>query len=418
MMREIEDLLRRTMGLEAATIGATVVARAVRQCMAHARVETEKIYLARLESSPDELQHLIEAVVVPESWFFRDGTPFQALRRWAMEEWQSDHPGKGQVLRVLSVPCSTGEEPASIAMTLLDAGLSPERFVIDAVDISRHALARAARAVYPPTSFRGVKPEMRERYFTALPDGNYALAPEVRRQVRLVEGNLLAPGFRPGGGNYHAVFCRNLLIYFDRSTQARAVKTLVGLLAGDGLFFIGHAEAGALAGSGFVPSAYTMSFAFRKAAASPLMPSLPVAPLKTTRLLRPAPTVTRRVFMDRLAAAVRQKHAPVNDDGEELTRARVLANQGRLDEARQLCETFLRKNNASGGAWYLLGVTHDATGNARRAAECYAKTLYLEPNHLDALLQQALLAEQSGDVTGAEQFRRRIARVQQRAVPS
>ena len=165
MLSGVEELLRRTMGLEAASIGTATVERIILGRMAQVGAATAEDYLLRLRENPTELEELIEAVVIPESWFFRDGAPFAALAGWTRERWLPAHPGA--TLRILTVPCSTGEEPYSVAMALLDAGLPPERFTVDAVDISPRALARARRAVYGQNSFRGQALDFRDRYFVA-----------------------------------------------------------------------------------------------------------------------------------------------------------------------------------------------------------------------------------------------------------
>ena len=100
-----------------------------------------------------ELQELIDTVAVPETWFFRDRGAFIALARIALDAMV--RRGPTDVLRILSVPCSTGEEPYSIAMSLLDAGLSPQRFQVEAIDISHRAIERARAGVYRRNSFRG-----------------------------------------------------------------------------------------------------------------------------------------------------------------------------------------------------------------------------------------------------------------------
>ena len=150
---EFEDLLKRTMGLDAASIGASAIERAVQQRLAASGLPETGAYLERVRASPEELQELIEAVIVPETWFFRDREAFAALARLVYEEWLGAHATG--VLRVLSLPCSTGEEPYSAAMALLDAGWPAERFRVDALDISAHALAAARRGVYGRNSFRG-----------------------------------------------------------------------------------------------------------------------------------------------------------------------------------------------------------------------------------------------------------------------
>ena len=106
-----------------------------------------------MRRSEPELQELIEEVVVPESWFFRDERPFQWLREYVRERWLSDP--SASAAPGLESACAGGEEPYSIAMTLLDLGLPARRFQIDAVDVSARRLAIARRGVYSANAFRG-----------------------------------------------------------------------------------------------------------------------------------------------------------------------------------------------------------------------------------------------------------------------
>ena len=117
----IEQLLKQTMGLNAASIGSSAINRAVQQRLRELGIESADDYLLRLRGSAAELATLIDQVVVPETWFFRDRHPFDALGRCAREFLGS--PRRSGPLRILSVPCSTGEEPYTIVMTLLDAGI-------------------------------------------------------------------------------------------------------------------------------------------------------------------------------------------------------------------------------------------------------------------------------------------------------
>src|SRR5678815_1412267 len=105
---DFESLLKNTMGLDTASIGRGTIERAVRLRMATVGVKQSEEYWQQLHSSTNELQELIEAVVVPETWFFRDRDAFIELVRLATEDWRPAHPDG--VLRLLSAPCSTGEE--------------------------------------------------------------------------------------------------------------------------------------------------------------------------------------------------------------------------------------------------------------------------------------------------------------------
>src|ERR1700722_10012721 len=160
MQRALEVLLKEAMGLDAASIGASAVERAVQARMEASRLSDLGAYLELVRASKAELQQLIEAIVVPETWFWRDPQAFALLSRWAFESWLPKN--RDGPMRLLSLPCSTGEEPYSMAMTLLEAGFPADRLSIDAVDISECALALAARARYGRNSFRGSDPALRD----------------------------------------------------------------------------------------------------------------------------------------------------------------------------------------------------------------------------------------------------------------
>ena len=122
-MKRIEHLLREVIGLDANSIGSGAIHRAVRLRMKVRGLREVDDYLGYLSKSPIERTELIESVVVTETWFFRDPESFCALVRLVKEEWLPEHPAG--ILRILSVPCSSGEEPYSLVMALLEAGLPP-----------------------------------------------------------------------------------------------------------------------------------------------------------------------------------------------------------------------------------------------------------------------------------------------------
>jgi chemotaxis protein methyltransferase WspC len=143
-IERIEELLRRTMGLHADSIGSSTIERAVRGRLRALGLETIEDYWAQLQRSLDEVQELIEAVVVPETWFFRDPQAFSAMTRVLLQQAAARPTAE---FRLLSLPCSTGEEPYTMAMALIDAGVPAERFRIDAIDISARSLAGATSSL-------------------------------------------------------------------------------------------------------------------------------------------------------------------------------------------------------------------------------------------------------------------------------
>src|SRR6266566_4795763 len=293
ILDEFEKLLKQTMGLDAASIGISAIERAVQTRLSACQLRDAQAYWDHLHASKTELQELIETVVVPETWFFRDREAFAAMTRLTYEEWLRTHVDGN--LSLLSLPCSTGEEPYSMAMALLDAGFLASRFRIDAVDISTRVLAYAERAAYGKNSFRGNDLGFRDRHFQADGDG-YRVSDAVRRQVRFQQGNLFDNHFLPGAEIYDYIFCRNVLIYFDRATQDRAIQVLTRLLTATGVLFVGPSETGLLLSHDYVSVKVPLAFGFRKAEKSVSIAPAPAAKAPSVKksaraqVQTPAPT--------------------------------------------------------------------------------------------------------------------------------
>jgi chemotaxis protein methyltransferase WspC len=397
---EFENLLRRKMGLDAASIGSAAIERSVKSRMAKLGFGQAADYWGYLCASADELQELIEAVVVPETWFFRDPQAFVALVRLVTAE-------RRPVLRVLCVPCSTGEEPYSLVMSLLDGGFLPQQLHVDAVDISVRALAVAKRGIYGSNSFRGANLAFRDKYFQPTANG-YALEEQLRRHVTFHQKNLLSADFGFQNESYDVIFCRNLLIYFDRPTQEQALKSLTGLLTPTGFLFVGPAEAFLASASGFRSVNQTMSFAFRRTAAKPAVP-----------LFRPRPhsKVVRQTILPPMritAPDFAPMPVPLSHNLPEagLLTARRLADAGRLQEAATWCNADLVERGPSCETYYLLGLVSDATGDREQAGVCYQKAIYLQPEHVEALTHLALMKEWQGDFGAAERLHKRARTVE------
>jgi chemotaxis protein methyltransferase WspC len=193
-------------------------------------------YLERIEHSELELDALVETLLVPETRFFRDPRVFTHLR----ENINTLAATTNGVLRVLSAPCSTGQEAYSIAATLLRAGLPPERFTVDAVDLSERALHSASQATYPEASMRGVTPEDRDACAVFNEDA-WHIRPEVHERVRFLQHNLAQAQPLPRE-RYHLIFCRNLFIYFHREARKALTNALLQALDPDGWLVLGPGD--------------------------------------------------------------------------------------------------------------------------------------------------------------------------------
>ncbi|MCJ7957337.1 CheR family methyltransferase [Pseudomonas sp. N2-5-1-1] len=399
--------LKERIGLDVASVGEAIIERAVRQRSQIVQAQTPEAYWRHLQSSHDEQQALIEAVIVPETWFFRYPESFATLARLAKARLAEIK--QMRALRILSLPCSTGEEPYSIAMALLDAGLAPHQFKVLGLDVSPLSVERAKRGVYGKNSFRGSDIDFRERHFTEEADG-FRIADRVREQVRLQVGNLLDPGLLANEPSYDFVFCRNLLIYFDQPTQKQVFDVLKGLTHQDGVLFIGPAEGSLLGRHGMRSIGIPQSFAFSRHV-EPIKPEpvfVPVPAPVPQRSAAPIP-VKPRPFSTVSAQVVPIK-APQTDAGDLLGRIATLANEGKSAEARAACEQYLSNHPPAAQVFYWLGLLSDVAGSALEAQGYYRKALYLEPQHPQALMHLAALLESQGDSAGARRLQARAAR--------
>lgn len=442
LIDEFSALLKRKMGLDSGSIGQAAVERAVRHRMNAVGVADEHEFLRQLHTVPGEMQQLIEAVIVPETWFFRYPESQTAMAGLARERLFAAGVPESRVLRILSVPCASGEEPYSIAMALLDAGVPAARFQVDAVDISERMVQFAQRAVYGRNAFRGDDLAYRDRHFVEAADG-HQLNAQVRERVRFQHGNLFDGNLLAGAAPYDFVFCRNLLIYFDGPTQERAVQVLRRFTRNDGVIFVGPAETSLLTQRRLPALPLARSFAFRAQAlpappepatramgtagamgangATPIVhawspPRRPVAQTPAARLplaqasIAPAPgNGDLSAANDNTSTAIGHTSAMTS-----LRQIAQMADRGRVQDALAQCRAHIDLHGVSADGLHLLGLLQDAAGDARQAQASYRKALYLDPTHREALLHLAALIASAGDIEGARRLQARAARQEAR----
>jgi chemotaxis protein methyltransferase WspC len=397
----IELILKQKLGLDANSVGSRIIARAIAQRRTACQIADDAAYLALVQSSPQELNQLIEAVVIPETWFFRDQGAFAALQEYA-ETQRICHPQ--QRMKLLSLPCSTGEEPYSIAITLLKAGFTPDQFQIDAIDVSQQALAKAERAIYSQKSFRGNSLAECDRYFQQTNDG-YAVRAEIRKTINFIHGNILQPHFLIAK-QYHVVFCRNLLIYLDRSARLQSLDALDQVLLPLGLLFLGAVETPQLAHRAYQLIHYPAAFAFQKQSPD-------------NRLLTPDSKLIKQKQPHQSSnspSLIRQRSnsialPPLQSAPTLLETAQDLADRGKLLSAAELCESYIRTYPGQAPAYLLLGQIYQGLNRLKQAEQSFQKALYLNPDTYEALIYLALLKEQQGNNIESQRFRKRAARL-------
>jgi len=427
----IKNLLHQKIGLNASSIGDSSIERAIKQRLSYNKMDDVKQFYELLLGNADELNDLVEEIVVPETWFFRNNTPFTAFNEYVIKTLEN-RLGKDDKLRILSLPCSTGEEPYSIAISLDRAGFSLNRVQIDAIDISKRALTKAKRGIYGKNSFRNDDATLKTRYFDKGGAG-YRLKDKIRNVVNFKQGNFLNITLSPEPAYYDAIFCRNLMIYFDRETQHMALDKLYRALKERGVLFVGHAEASQVNRKHFVQLYSAKTFGYVK-----------VVEADSRKIARPAKSPEKvpeqwvsvfdqlsKISPEKITSSkqtsARQKSKYIERAKEtvgsnsnfivpkiSLISVERLANQGKYEEAIKLCDDYLKQKPESSDAYYFLGLVKDLNGDPGGADIALRKSIYLNPNHEQALILASLLAEKRGDIEAALSYKRRAKRVSNR----
>jgi len=327
LLHEVVERLATAAGIDPDSLEMSRIRWTIELRCRHLHLHSANEYLERLRSSKDELDELIDALVIQETRFFRDTAVFEQIRHWAVKAQAAAQ----RPLRILSAPCSTGQEAYSLAAVLRLAGIAAEDFRIDAFDISRAALATAARGVYADGALQHVPAEL-QRSCGVLRDHHWHIHEELRGTIRFERRNLAVEGALDTDAGYHLILCRNLFIYLNAEARAALADSLSRALLPGGLLIVGAGDRIAEVNARFVPVKPAAGFGFvhRTHAA---------ARSGTRRAHVPAASV--RVARVQPAAPVADNVAPESPAIGFYKRAMEYKERGNLRQAERRCRQAL-----------------------------------------------------------------------------
>jgi len=221
------------------------VDKRISQEMINAGSKSFREYFASVCFQADgaNLQSLVNAMTVNETYFYRERYQLDCLVRSILPEVVRPL-SRGDTVKIWSVPCSTGEEPYSIAIHLLENWKSVDDYNIEitASDIDTKVLKTARRGTYSDRSYQYVPKTVMEKYTSYIGDGNYQVIEALRNSVRFTTANILDAKNGNQNGAYDIIFCRNLLIYFDDLSRREAADAMYAGLKPGGFVCLGHSE--------------------------------------------------------------------------------------------------------------------------------------------------------------------------------
>jgi chemotaxis protein methyltransferase WspC len=418
-----KKILKHEIGLDAESIGEATIKKFLGQRMRACKLENIDEYCQLLANDGSELSALLETAVIPETWFFRDTRPFTVMLNHLK---LNAHLFQKTPCNILSIPCSTGEEPYSIAMHLLQAGIPENSFKIKAMDISYRALEIAQQGNYGKNSFRGQTclPYI-TLYFTPQND-QYTIQSKIRQCVTFGRVNILDNKTLPYNLYFDFILCRNLLIYFDVNSKLEAFRNLHSILKDDGKLFIGHSEFGAVPKNLFTTTGTETAFGLIKftPAAAPytnITTNLPDNTYATTNYFTPKtpPVKQKPAFTDfiktpEINATTTDSIDTAGSTENLLEQAQLLADQGNLKKAEEYCLRYMDEKGEHADTLFLLALIKESAGQRKTAESFYRKALYLDPRHYQSLIHLSLLLEQTGDRKAANLLRQRAERAEKK----
>lgn len=297
---ELEPLrqwLREHTGLQTDRLGPQRLERAVDQRWRLQGCTDASDYVQQLPRDRKEQQRLVEQLVVGESWFLREPRSFDQLCELARQE-------RSRPLRLLSCGCAGGEEPYSMVIALLEAGLPLDSFQVEAIDISAVALGRAAEGLFGSHALRSMPPTLLKRHFQP-EDQRWRLNPPLRNAVRFHQGDLQQQ-LAMLAGNWQVVFCRNVMLYFDDQARQRLLKAIAGRLAPQGMLVVAAAEALMVPREQFANVGGGHGAAFRPSPSAPMGTATAPAPRSAGEHLALARQLQRRGQAEQALASLRR----------------------------------------------------------------------------------------------------------------
>lgn len=367
ILHEIAARVAETAGIEPSTLDARRVEWTVGRRVRHLHLADASAYLAHLSSSANEQAEIVDALLIQETQFFRDAAIFEEIAPWARCAAQT---AQGP-LRVLSAPCSTGQEAYSLAATLAHAGLELDSFVIEAFDLSPTAIAHARKGIYPESALKRV-PAALASACGVVRNHHWHMHEGLRKRICFERRNLIEPSALGCGASYHLILCRNLFIYLHAQGRAALANSLAQALLPGGRLIIGAADRVPELDAFFAPIRPASSFAF----------------IHKEQIGEPPQEVSFQAFVP----AIREKRPRERGLKDQAVRPLVTAAE-----------------------FYQRASEHYNLGNLRMAERRCRQALYLAPGYLPALELLQTLWHLHPSLRARDALKARIHRIRKHA---
>lgn len=264
--RRLCEFLYRQTGIVFTETKRYYVERRILDRMAATGAQSFAAYFSQLRiDASREIEHFINALTVNETYFYREDHQLHCLTNDLLRERLKDRP-HGRPIRIWSNPCSTGEEPYSIAIWLLENWPEVDTHEIEIIgsDIDTRVLEASRKGLYGRRALMRLSPALVEKYFAQEDEEHWRIIPDLRDSVRFTPANLVDVAGTRQHGRFDVIFCRNVLIYFDDISRRMAAENLFENLLPGGFLCLGHTESMSRISPLFDVSRYTDAIVYQR----------------------------------------------------------------------------------------------------------------------------------------------------------
>jgi chemotaxis protein methyltransferase CheR len=238
------DFLYRRTGLSFSESKRYFIDRRLEERIAATGSPSFQAYFSLLRADADhEIEFLINSFTVNETYFYREDHQLRCMTSNLLGAIVGQRP-PGSTIRIWSIPCSTGEEPYSIALWLMENWPQVDNYNIEIVgsDIDTRALKAAAEGIYGDRALMRLSRVIVDRYFKPVADGKHEIDEGLRNSIEFTRANVIDPKDMARYRDFDLIFCRNVLIYFDDASRRQAAENLYDCLRPGGYICLGHSE--------------------------------------------------------------------------------------------------------------------------------------------------------------------------------
>lgn len=388
---KILTVLEEEIGLEPESLGYKYIEKSINNTILKLGQIDEKEFYKEIIINKKSLELFIEEIVISETWFLRNRKSFDYLKVYLNQSkiLKSN-------LKILSAPCSTGEEIYSIIFMLYESGISSVNCNLAAWDINQLNLLKAKKAIYKKLSLKELNDIEIEKYFTK--DENFYKIKDDYLQYKIDFKQInLTKKLLEINEKYDIIFCRNLIIYLNEKARKKLISNLKHLLKDDGILLVGDSELNYFLNNGFDKIDNNTAIAYK-----------PLPQEINKKLNNKKKDFKKESLIESISLKIENNTNEKNNIEVELQN---LISLNHFDKAELICKENINRNKLDWKNYFWLGVIFFIKEDYNKSKDYFLKVLFLNPLEYDTLIYLSIIENREGNLEKSDLYKKRAKKI-------